>query len=146
MTVRRIAVAVVAGTALAGAVGAATAAAAPATRYFQSPSGNIVCAIEDGATARCEILEKDWTPPPKPRTCPVDWGDGTVVTARGKRGVYLCAGDTIRHPPGKPYRVLAYGRSLRVASITCRSAKSGMTCTNLKKHGFLLSRERVRLF
>jgi uncharacterized protein DUF6636 len=125
------------------AAGAATAAAA--SRAFQSPSGNIACSIDDGAFVRCEIKKRDWSPPPKPRTCQLDWGSGLVLSARGRPGI-LCAGDTIQPPPGHPYRVLPYGRSIRSGSITCASARTGVTCRNVRGHGFLLSRERYRFF
>ena len=127
------------------AAGAWAGTAAAASRAFQSPSGNIVCSIDGGASVRCEILKKDWSPPPKPRTCPLDWGGGLVLGARGRPAI-LCAGDTIQPPPRHPYRVLPYGRSIRSGSITCSSARTGMTCVNVARHGFLLSRERYRFF
>ncbi|MEW6583564.1 MAG: DUF6636 domain-containing protein [Actinomycetota bacterium] len=129
---------------------AATAAVAAgpamaASRQFQSPTGNIACWIEGGTSVRCEITQRDWSPPPKPRACRLDWGQGLVLGARNRPG-FLCAGDTIQPPPSDPYPVLRYGRSLRVGSITCTSARTGVTCTNRARHGFTLSRQRYRLF
>jgi len=130
---------------LLAAVLAWPAGAAAALRFFQTPTGNIDCAIQDGRSVRCEIQQRSWSPPPKPRSCPVDWGAGLVLGATG-RGRILCAGDTVQAPPGDPYPVLGYGRTLKVGAIACRSARSGLTCTNRQRHGFLLSRQRYRIF
>src|SRR3990172_10105166 len=83
-----------------------------ALRTFQTPSGNIGCMIVDGKSVRCDIRQKTWKPPPIPKSCPVDWGNGLGVDARGK-GYIVCAGDTVLPAPGNPYRVLAYGKSLK---------------------------------
>jgi hypothetical protein len=56
----------------------------------------------------------------------------------------VCHGDTVVEP-GAP--VLAYGKSSRQGSITCVSADTGVTCTQRPGgHGFLISRERYRIF
>lgn len=44
------------------------------------------------------------------------------------------------------YPKLAYGRTYRWHGITCRSARTGLTCRNRSGHGFFLSRERQRTF
>jgi hypothetical protein len=117
------------------------AAPASAATLFQSPSGNIRCVIERTAFTRCDITEKDWSPPPKPRSCPGDWGNGMVVNLRGK-GRFTCVNDAV--PAG---RVLAYGDSIRRGRFRCRSRRSGVRCVNLRNgHGFALSRERARRF
>ncbi len=49
---------------------------------FTSPSGNIGCYI-DPDYVRCDIRERDWSPPPRPVSCPVDLGQGLQLeTAR----------------------------------------------------------------
>jgi hypothetical protein len=108
---------------------------------FRSPSGNIGCEMLDGE-ARCDISGRTWSPPPKPSTCTLDWGQGFTVRARGA-GAFVCAGDTALNPSAP---VLAYGTSSRVGGLTCTSRAAGMTCTNRDGHGFFLSRERGRLF
>ncbi len=108
---------------------------------FASPSGNIGCYM-DSTQVRCDIRNRDWRPPQRPRWCPLDYGQGLIVTARG-RGHYVCAGDTaLDHQ-----RTLHYGASIRRGAFSCTSLTSGMRCTNLRTHhGFELSRQKADLF
>ncbi len=116
-------------------------ASASAFTAFRSPSGNIGCYLA-ASSARCDIRDRDWSPPPRPRSCPVDFGQGASITRRGTRGRLVCAGDTALNSG----RVLAYGRKLRAGGITCTSRVAGMTCANRRGHGFTISRQRYRLF
>jgi hypothetical protein len=111
-----------------------------ALRQFQSPSKNIGCAISR-SFARCDIDERDWRKPPRPRGCELDWGQGLVVGRRG-RGQVVCAGDTTAGAG----RVLRYGRSIHMGAMTCSSRRSGMRCRARSGHGFFLSRQAYRLF
>jgi hypothetical protein len=133
-----------------GAPGPAIASAAAAVpagnhgpHYFETPSHNIGCYL-DSHSARCDIRERDWTPPPKPQYCikaGVDWGQGVSVAAR--RASVVCAGDTTLGGPG----LLGYGHSARRGPIYCISRTTGITCGNAdSRHGFFLSRARYRLF
>jgi hypothetical protein len=68
--------------------------------HFASPSGNIACVITssgDGASVprgvRCDIDQRDWSPPPRPADCELDYGQG-VVLGVGEAAELLCAGDT----------------------------------------------------
>ena len=70
-----------------------SAAPAQAATRFDTPSHNIGCVISK-AGARCDIRERAWRPPPKPRSCPVDWGNGLAVERRGF-AYWVCAGDTV---------------------------------------------------
>ena len=109
--------------------------------FFQSPSGNIGCAIST-AGVRCDIAEKSWSPSPKPASCPVDWGNGLTLSRRGKAR-YTCAGDTVLGQGRK----LAYGKAISAGRFRCVSRKSGVRCTNRRNgHGFGLSRRRARRF
>ena len=119
------------------------AAASARVKFFQSPSGNIGCVI-GGGLARCDILEHTWSPPPKPPSCiDGDYGNGVEVVG-GHPGRYTCAGDTVFSPHNP---VLGYGEKIRKNRFRCKSKTSGMRCVNRKsKHGFLVSRESVRLF
>ncbi|MFN8160786.1 MAG: DUF6636 domain-containing protein [Solirubrobacterales bacterium] len=113
----------------------------PSLSSFKSPSGNIGCYLI-GGTARCDIRERSWSPPPRPANCPLDWGQGLEVGSSGSRVV--CAGDTALDPSAP---VLAYGRSTAKGSIECVSATEGVTCTdNANWHGFFISRQSYRLF
>ena len=116
-------------------------AQAQAVTFFQSPSGNIGCAISKTG-ARCDIAQKSWKPSPKPRSCPVDWGNGLSVGRRGK-GRFTCAGDTVL----RMGRKLAYGKTVRAGRFRCVSRRSQMRCVNSRNgHGFGLSRQRARRF
>jgi hypothetical protein len=108
---------------------------------FQSPSGNIGCYIAKSG-ARCDIAKRSWSPPPKPKYCELDWGQGAAVDKHGKAGI-VCAGDTaLNQGP-----VLPYGHSISKGRFRCASLSSGMRCVNRRDgHGFFLSRESYRLF
>lgn len=111
-------------------------------KFFQTPSGNIACAMGGGAV-RCDILEHGWTAPPKPSWCDVDWGSGAQVGRKGK-GSFVCAGDTV-FAPDNP--VLSYGDRLTKNRFRCASKQKGVRCVNRRdKHGFFLSRQSVKLF
>lgn len=117
------------------------AATSGAVNGFQSPSRNIGCVISPSAL-RCDIGEKDWSPPPKPANCPVDWGYGVSLGKHGK-AQFICAGDSARMIGP----VVPYGETVRRGRFKCKSKFSGMLCVNLRNgHGFFLSSQRVRLF
>jgi hypothetical protein len=126
---------------------ASAAAAVPAgnqgPHYFETPSHNIGCYM-DSQSVRCDIRERDWSPPPKPQYCikaGVDWGQGVAVGAH--RASIVCAGDTTLGGPG----LLGYGHASRRGPIYCISRTAGITCRNADTdHGFFLSRARYRLF
>ena len=59
---------------------------------FTSPSGNVGC-IVDSAYVRCDISERDWTPPPRPADCEFDYGQGISLSG-GETAAFVCAGDT----------------------------------------------------
>ena len=108
---------------------------------FVSPSGNIGCYL-DKSGARCDIVRKDWQPPPAPADCGLDWGFGVSVD-QVKEATFTCAGDTVLGGKEK----LAYGTSLRAGDFTCSSATKAMRCENTKSgHGFTLAIEQYHLF
>lgn len=115
---------------------------ASAATFFKSPSGNIGCAMQAKLGVRCDILEREWRPPPKPASCPGEWGNGVFVGRRGA-GTYTCATDTVVGAG----RTLPYGDSISRGRFRCTSRKSGMRCVNRRNgHGFKLSRERADRF
>ncbi|HEV7845067.1 MAG TPA: DUF6636 domain-containing protein [Thermoleophilaceae bacterium] len=122
---------------------AALAAASPASAavFFHSPSNNIRCVIQATQLARCDITERDWTPPPKPASCPGDWANGLQVGRHG-RGRFTCVTDAV--DGGK---ALPYGESIERGRFRCTSRRAGMRCVNKRTHhGFGLSRQRARRF
>ena len=114
---------------------------ASAAKYFHSPSGNIGCGVSKQG-ARCDIREKDWSAPPRPRSCNLDWGYGLTLGTRGK-GRFFCGGDSLL---GIGTR-LGYGKSTRRGRFKCVSRVDGVKCKNVRNgHGFFISRERYRRF
>ena len=129
----------------AGAAMAAFAATASADVQFATPSLNIGC-YGDSTGVRCDIRKTSAKKPPRPRACRFDWGTAYGLTRTGK-GRGICASDTALPDPNRPGRILRYGKSIRVnARITCTSRRTGLTCRNTKKHGFLLSKQKIKLY
>jgi hypothetical protein len=127
---------------IAVAVGSLSAAGpASAATFFHSPSGNIRCVIDRTSFTRCDITDRDWSPPPKPRSCEFDWGNSLGLGFRG-RGRFLCVSDAV-----DAGRKLAFGESIQRGRFRCRSRTTGIRCMNTRNgHGFALSREHVRRF
>lgn len=143
-----VAVMAFAATALVGVAEMPSANAAPGDREvqkltaFESPSGNVGCQISPTGV-RCDIDQRDWSPPPRPADCRLDYGQGISLSA-GKPAHLVCAGDTARTGSGEP---LAYGSAITAGPIRCDSAESGITCRDTGSgHGFAISREAYRLF
>jgi hypothetical protein len=126
------------------AFGVATAPAFAKLVQFRTPSANIGCVGETARAAnfvRCDIASRSWSPPRRPASCRLDWGQGLALDRRG-RSSWVCAGDTALNRG----RILAYGARRVIGGITCVSRTSGLTCTNQDGHGFTLSRQRYRRF
>jgi hypothetical protein len=108
---------------------------------FVSPSGNVSCMI-DADWARCDIIDRDWSPPPRPADCEFDYGQG-ISLAPGEQAQFVCAGDTAFGAD----EVLPYGESMTAGVLRCESAESWITCRDVQNgHGFSISREAYRLF
>jgi hypothetical protein len=108
---------------------------------FVSPTGNVSCMI-DADWARCDILDNDWSPPPRPADCEFDYGQG-ISLAPGEQAQFVCAGDTVFGPD----EVLPYGDSITAGVLQCESAESGITCRDVQTgHGFSISLRAYRLF
>ena len=121
--------------------------AAPADREvyelsgFVSPTGNVSCMI-DADWARCDIIDRDWAPPPRPADCEFDYGQG-ISLAPGEPAEFVCAGDTAFGAD----EVLPYGDSITAGVLRCESAEKGITCRDTKtSHGFSISQQAYQLF
>lgn len=124
----------------------ASPASAQGADGFQSPSGNIFCmyfADADGQSLRCDIRETSNRAPAAPADCDLDWGNAFEITARSRRGVRICHGDTVQDP-GLP--VLGYGLTFNRGAFVCTSDRSGVSCSNARGAGFRLSRAEQKLF
>ena len=109
---------------------------------FSAPSGNIGCYI-DPDYVRCDIRERDWSPPPKPASCSdmTGWGQGLQLDV-GKSADFVCAGDTALTSGGP----LAYGDKIVSGSIECTSTPDGITCWDFVYGGeFSISRQGYHL-
>jgi uncharacterized protein DUF6636 len=121
-----------------------TATATVHLATFRSPSGNIGCMIVSG-TARCDIKQRTWSPPPRPASCPniVDFGQGVELDGSSP-GRLVCAGDTALDPAAVS---LPYGTDTVVGAFRCESRTSGMTCVNpTSGHSFFISIGSYRVF
>jgi hypothetical protein len=108
---------------------------------FISPTGNVACMI-DPTWVRCDILDNDWSPPPRPADCEFDYGQG-ISLSPGAPAEFVCAGDTAFGPD----EVLPYGESITAGVLACDSADSGFTCRDVETgHGFSISRQAYQLF
>lgn len=123
-----------------------TPAASPAREVteltgFISPSGNVGCMI-DSDFVRCDIIDRQWSPPPRPADCEFDYGQG-ISLARGEGPEFVCAGDTAFGADEE----LAYGDAIRAGALRCESAEAGVTCRDDgSERGFFVSRESYQLF
>jgi len=116
--------------------------ASAAATAFRSPSGNIGCFIDTSLGVRCDIAERNWSPPAKPASCDLDYGQGVSVF-RSRRARFVCAGDTALNQA----RVLRYGQRITRGAYTCTSRTDSMRCNwSHGKHGFRLSRQAYRLY
>ena len=127
-------------------------------RFFHTLDSNISCGmIKDTKTrrkhhkkikgfpgeARCDLREHTWAAPPKPKWCPLDWGDGVVVSRHGL-GNYVCAGDTVANPSAP---ALGPGSGITLGRYTCSVLAASVRCTNnVNGHGFEVSAATVSLF
>ena len=125
---------------------AATAPAGATTRlvHFQSPSGNLNC-IAGTAPVFVDCLAKHAAWPhvrQKPAGCDLDWVAHELSLGRGRVIVGACRGD-IGPLCVHNCTTLAYGRSVRVGPIRCRSATDGITCRYVtgRLAGFRIARE-----
>ena len=75
----------------------------------------------------------------------VDWA-GFSLSANGK-GVVACSGGPAYDPQTEHprYVTLAYGKTWRQGPFTCRSATTGVTCTNRAGHSLFVSRGAWRI-
>lgn len=131
--------------------GTALGLMAPATAhadgfdFFQTPSGNIDCAmglLDGAALVECEISDHAWAAPARPTPCMGAFGD-RISMRQGSAAKMTCHSDTVR---GTGYPVLQYGQSRSLNSVTCESQQSGISCTdNGSGHYFQLSRDTYEL-
>ena len=92
---------------------------------------------------RCDLGVDRQTYTDKPASCDGDWGTSFGLAQVGS-GRLVCATDD-KAVPG-PLAVLPYGRRAILDGITCRSERTGVTCTNIEGGGFEVRRAAQRVF
>jgi len=137
----------------------ATAIALPATAHaslsdlFQSPSGNIGCAMVrlSGGTggASCDVTRYDFA---DPGNCPNGVGTSQsdvfvrFLLYQSSQAQIECHSGHTDTVGGNGERTLDYGQTSSVGTVTCDSEPAGITCTdNSTGHFFRVSRESYQL-
>ena len=129
----------------------AAPAAAATLPGIRSPSGNITClyVTDKPQFLTCQIARADYEPKLRHYcgSAPyyVDWA-GFSLSAAGK-GVVACAGGPAYDPQNEQprYVTLPYGKTWHEGPFTCRSATTGVTCTNKGRHALFVSRGSWRV-
>lgn len=137
-----------------GALAPLPAQARPAdTGFFATPSGNIDCLYLDGkgvptALLECGIKSGLRPAPPRGADCRVlDYvGNRVILTVSGRAQPVACAGDAGPFAAPTTPPALAYGTRWHGGGLSCSSQRTGLTCRNLRGHGFFLSRAAWRSF
>ena len=109
-------------------------------RFFHTPSKNIWCSYSNkDKILRCDVEKRAWQ----------DWGcndSGCYGTAfillNSGKAMPKRVSDTVI---GSGETTLAYGQSITLDSIICRSDTSGLSCMNKSGAGFYLNREFYQL-
>jgi hypothetical protein len=143
----------------AGALVAATVAAAATIPGFRSPSGNIKCLFipsaptgngsRTPATILCTVAHADYAKTLQarclgPTGAGVDWHGFLLPAAR--KGTVSCSGGALYNPTTQhpSYVTLAYGKTWRQKMFSCTSAFNGVNCSNPSGHGMFISRQTWR--
>ncbi len=113
---------------------------------FQTPTKNINCTIYTDLSPRileCMVSTYTGKVPKRPADCELDWTAQADLSTTGRASLFACRGDTSWWVDAP---VLAYGRTFRNGAFTCKSEKTGVTCTNSSKRGFKVSRGSITAF
>lgn len=123
---------------------------------FASPSGNIMCYLEDDPfvslplTQRdivCLIFEANWTLPDyygdDDLTCDLDRTRTIVLPVDGPaRARWTCHGDVFWPFHG----AIGYGADWSMVGFACQMAETGVTCQNGRGNGFSVRRAGATLY
>ena len=113
---------------------------------FQTPTKNINCTIYTDLAPRtleCMVSTYIGKVPKQPADCELDWTPQADLGTTGRASLFACRGDTSWWVDAP---VLAYGKTFRNGAFTCKSEKTGVTCTNGSKRGFKVSRGSITAF
>jgi hypothetical protein len=126
-------------------VGAVPSAATTRIVHFKSPSGNLNCIAGTAPNAFVECLARNATwahVRAKPAGCDLDWAPYNLSLNTRRVTIGACRGD-VGPRCSNDCTTLAYGKSLNVGPIRCRSAVNGITCRYVsgKLAGFRIARQ-----
>jgi hypothetical protein len=126
-------------------IGAAPSAAATSIVHFKSPSGNLNCIAGTAPSAFVECLVRTAAWPhvrAKPANCDLDWEPYNLSLSSRRVVVGACRGD-VGPRCFHDCTTLAYGKSVSIGLIRCRSALDGITCRYVRGRlaGFRIARE-----
>jgi uncharacterized protein DUF6636 len=112
---------------------------------FSTPSRNIMCVLADDDAnwhgVRCDVRQQTWKLPPKPATCPYEYGSGIRL---GTDAAIDCATDSVS---SEVHTTLQYGEAATLGDFRCEVADTGVRCDNNSTgHGFTASRSAYRLY
>jgi hypothetical protein len=125
------------------ASGAGPSAHAARFVFFRTPSNLIGCMYSTApAELRCDTRYRTRFSGGHHHCGQGDVGQSFRMTRRGRVRI-PCTSDAAFDPKA---RVLHYGDVRPFGPFECTSLKTGLDCTNAGHHGWLLSRERQRLF
>ena len=126
-------------------IGVAPSAATTRLAHFKSPSGNLNCIGGTAPTAFVECLVRTpaWSQArAKPADCDLDWEPYNLSLDSRRVTVGACRGD-VGPRCFHDCTTLAYGKSVTIGLIRCRSAVDGITCRYVrgKRAGFRIARQ-----
>jgi hypothetical protein len=103
-------------------------------------NGTLLCSI--GRATYAAALQRRCSASP----VGLDWHGFELSPMR--KGEVTCSGGILYDPArDRPiYATLAYGATWRRGPFSCRSSRTGVTCTNTHGHGLFVSRESWRTY
>ncbi|MGD7705624.1 hypothetical protein [Microlunatus sp. Y2014] len=128
-------------------------------RAFTSPSGRIVCVLNnagDTSLVRCDLPDTEWTiEQPEGESCdPGVWPGGgpgayavlSIATPDLQPGP-ICVGDPLGAIPEGERPVLEYGHAITNNELTCVSERAGIRCEGVETtNGFRMSLEEAQFY
>jgi hypothetical protein len=99
------------------------------------PTGNLLCTIAHARYAK--TLQNRCMNPNGDKGAGVDW-HGFLLPPRTKARIN-CSGGILYDPSRVHYVTIGYGKTWGLAGFYCTSHVSGLTCRNVRGHGFLIS-------
>ncbi len=112
--------------------------------FYTGEQNRVRCAVFESGL-NCEIDFTDWQPDEsEPEDCEFDRIKYVSMNQTGlAEGGWLCVSDTWMH---EGIKELPHGQSWKHNNFSCDLTEKRLRCVNAGKHGWELSRKRVKLF